>query len=80
MSDHPNAPPRLASLSVTLEQDNDSCDGGDLGQYLEVSTQDGGAGAFLVLRTERWAVDADEIDALAARLKAILAMVEEPTP
>ena len=58
--------------NVTLWQEPDSC-GLDESQELEISTSDAGAGPFLVLKTERWALNGEDIDALHDLLKAILA-------
>ena len=60
-----------AEIQVCLHQDGDSSDGGDC-QYLEISTTDAGGGRFLVLKTERWAVDGEDIAAFCAMLQAIL--------
>lgn len=64
----------LHELSVEWWQPADCCINADTtDQYLRVRTQDGGGGAFIVVETSRWALDSDaEIDALAAKLKAVL--------
>ena len=48
-------------------QDSDSCDSSDLGQTLNVWTEDSGAGKYLCISTERWAID--DIDELVAILQ-----------
>lgn len=58
--------------NVTLWQEPDSC-GPDVAQGLEISTDDAGAGPFLIIKTERWAIDKEDIDALRDLLVAILA-------
>jgi hypothetical protein len=40
--------------------------------FLDVETVDAGGGNYLVLCTERWAIDADGIDAFAKFLKAVV--------
>lgn len=49
-------------------QDEDSCDETGIGsQNLEVRTHDAGAGKYLVIQTQRWAMDS--IDELVEILK-----------
>jgi hypothetical protein len=65
---------KLSSIKLTLKQDEDCCGRVDTSeQSLEIETMDGGGGAYLVISTERWALDSDEdIDAFASRLKEVL--------
>lgn len=47
-------------LEVTYTQDNDCTELSDLGQFLYISTANGGVGKeddFFVLETERWAIN-----------------------
>jgi len=68
---------KLEGVSHTYTQDVDSCGPvNSLINELEVSTVDAGGGWYVVLKTTRWSLDADEIDAFAASLKALLA--QEP--
>ena len=47
---------KLETLSATYSQQSDSnADGGV--QFLEISTEDAGAGTYYVMKTERWAFD-----------------------
>lgn len=63
--------------SYTFEQDKDCCDGvSDIIQLLTVQTQDGGGGNFIVLSTERWAIDRNDIDKFCEQLKSILEGME----
>lgn len=69
---------RLESVSKTFSQrpDDEAPDEMIL-NTITIETDDAGAGPYLVIRTERWAMDdAAEIDALAAEMKRILAEVE----
>ena len=68
---------RLEEVTERYFQASDDCAVGDLGQTLTLQTQDGGAGPYLVIETTRWALDYDEIDAFAARCKALIARVRE---
>lgn len=61
----------------TWTQDNDCCDDQSCGQQIIVKTQDGGGGPFIVLETERWAIDADGIDKFCAMLKSTVERVEK---
>ena len=52
----------LNDMKITLAQDEDSC--GRTGiedQVLEVEFQDAGGGFYYVLKTDRWAVDQDDL-------------------
>lgn len=62
----------LVGVTETYTQEMDCCGLGDINELI-VETMDGGGGWFLTLKTERWALDVDEIDAFAAALKALLA-------
>lgn len=63
--------PEMFGAEFTFTQDGDSCDGlGNL-QQLEVSVEDAGGGKYLVIKTERWAMDSiDDLTALLERVKA----------
>lgn len=67
---------QIASANVTLYQDNDCCDSGKDGQRLSIEVVDGGGGPYLVLQTERWAVEMEEIEALMKKLSEIQRMCE----
>ena len=67
---------QIASAKVTLYQENDCCDTGKEGQTLNVEVVDGGGGPYLVLQTERWALEIDEIQALITKLNEIQRMCE----
>jgi len=64
---------RVFQTSITLTQESDSCDESGLGQDLEIRTDDAGAGPFIVLKTERWAMDKKDLDPLLGLLTAMLA-------
>lgn len=51
-----------------FSQDGDSCGGGDY-QDLRVSVVDAGGGSYLILKTDRWAIAPEELDAFVKRLK-----------
>lgn len=67
----------LSSVAMTYTQDPDCCDG-SVCQALKLETENGGVGmedAFLVIATERWAIDFDGIDEFADLLKRFVATV-----
>lgn len=54
-----------------FSQDQDSC--GDAGQHpcqtLIVDIEDAGDGNYLILKTDRWAISPEDLDAFVQRLK-----------
>lgn len=54
-------------------QEPDSCDKVEAkGQNLKIETNDAGAGPYLVLQTERWAINPEDVDDFAKLLKRII--------
>lgn len=51
----------LAEISETYTQDPDCCSPESICHQMIVKTQDGGVGAYIVIQTERWAFDIDEL-------------------
>ena len=47
----------LQKLKITFTQDNDCMENSDVGQFLEIYTENGGGGDYFILQTERWAFD-----------------------
>ena len=68
---------KLESVTEVYLQDEDCCGrANETCQDIELSTHDGGGGSYIVIKTERWAVDdGKEIDAFAKMLKALLKRV-----
>jgi hypothetical protein len=66
---------RVAEISITLMQEPDSC-GLDEIQVLRISTEDAGGGPFVVLKTDRWALDKTDLDPLRDAIAAIIAHTE----
>ena len=65
--------------TVEMSQEKDCCDCENIDyQILEIITQDGGGGQYLVIKTDRWAIDPNDIDAFCGFLKETLAMVDDP--
>jgi hypothetical protein len=60
--------PVLESVHMVFEQPEDSCSESDAGpNQIEIFTQDAGDGKFLVIKTERWAMDSiEDFDELRA--------------
>jgi hypothetical protein len=68
----------LCRIAETWEQDNDCCDDDDTGQFLHIESQDGGGGNYIVIKTDRWAIDDEkEIDEFAKTLKKFLRRIKE---
>lgn len=62
----------VTKTSITVTQDVDCCGpSNDWVNSLEVSTEDGGGGPYLILKTDRWAIDRDDIDKFCDFLKKI---------
>lgn len=62
---------RLCKAQITLTQLDDDLGTGVDDQYLTVKVEDAGAGPYLVLETERWALDLEEIPAFIEKLNHI---------
>lgn len=69
----------LSSVEFVYSQDGDTADGPDY-QHLIVKTADAGGGPFLVIATERWALEFEEIEAFADKLRAVVKTIRENQP
>lgn len=65
---------RLSRAQITLQQPDDDHGTGLDDQYLTIKVEDAGAGPYVVIETNRWAVDLDEIPALIEKLNNIQKM------
>lgn len=63
--------PTHATFDFTQEDDSNTSSA-DGFQSLKVTVEDAGGGRYVTFSTERWALDADEIDKFAAKLKELL--------
>lgn len=63
--------PRLYESCEKWVQDADSCLSDDCWQDIDVFTQDNGAGAYIAIKTERWAIDEEDIDRFCEALKRV---------
>jgi hypothetical protein len=71
------SPWQPSSAAFTFHQDaDDMADARGL-QSLTVRVEDAGAGKYVVVETPRWALDLDQIDALAALLRRCAAACGE---
>lgn len=68
MSDTQSREPVLEAGQLTYTQDNDCCDDGTIGQFIEIKSHDVGGGKYFTIKTERWSFD----DA-----KQLVAMIED---
>lgn len=64
-------------VSLHYSQESDSCQREQIGQEIEISTDNAGGGSFVIIKTDRWAIDADGIDEFAEMLRHALSLVEE---
>lgn len=62
---------RVSDAKVTLTQEQDSCSASIEDQYLTIEVTDAGAGPYLVLKTDRWAIDIDELQAFIDKLNEV---------
>lgn len=68
---------KIFEKTFVYEQEKDCCDGESMYvQTLTVQTQDGGGGNYIILKTDRWAIDRDDIDKFCEELKTILKDME----
>jgi len=68
----------IAETEFTFSQDVDSCqDPNDICQVLKVFTQDAGGGSYICIKTDRWAIDTEDIDKFAEMLKKIVGMPKD---
>ncbi len=68
---------KISDITYEFCQDSDSCESEDCGQSIRIFTANAGGGSFVVISTERWAMDYDDIDKFAACLKGICETPEE---
>lgn len=66
---------KLDEVHHTYSQDVDCCAEG-VCNTLQVFTQDGGGGPYLVIKTERWAIDPTELGAFVKMLRSVLRPVQ----
>jgi hypothetical protein len=67
---------KLIELTEVYEQAEDN--GGrpnETGQDIEISTCNAGGGSYIVLKTERWAIDEEDLDSFVQKLRDLLARV-----
>ena len=61
----------LCRAQITLQQPDDDHGTGLDDQYLTIKVEDAGAGPYVVIETNRWALDLDEIPAFIEKLNNI---------
>ncbi|MDZ4341704.1 MAG: hypothetical protein U1E51_04615 [Candidatus Binatia bacterium] len=68
---------KLTSITEVWSQDQDSCGPlDDPGQDITLETTDAGGGNYIVIKTDRWAMELADMDALVSKMKAMLKRVE----
>lgn len=69
---------RPSASTHIYEQDEDSAGRTSHdSQQLEIEVTDAGGGPYIVIKTERWALEAESIDAFADELKARLSAIPD---
>lgn len=67
---------KLTSITEVYSQEEDCCGrSGARGQDIEISTENGGGGSYLVIKTERWAIN--NINELIVPMKRLLKRIQE---
>ena len=67
----------LAEISETYTQDVDCCSPESICHTMTIKTQDGGGGAFVVIQTERWAFDLDELKKFVKMCTRLIKQVDK---
>ena len=67
---------QLEEVEYVFSQDSDTNQKADEGQTIKIFTRRSGVGSYIVIKTKRWAMDADDIDKFADCLKRIVSMPE----
>lgn len=64
-------------IRVTYTEAADSCapSGSDL-NLLQIETQDAGGGVYVVIKTERWALDLESLDEFVAEVRRVIGMIK----
>lgn len=70
------AAPEIVTVSATFMQDPDTAQENDLQQELHIEVVDSGAGHYVVIRTDRWAMDTPED--LVKLIRRVMAVMEAP--
>lgn len=70
---------KLETAQFQFTQEVDSCHGGLINE-LDVSICDAGGGPYIVLKTERWAIDVDDLPVFIKQLKDLVRQVETYEP
>lgn len=71
----------IVSQQVVLEQEEDCCGReNEEYQYMTLETHDGGGGAYVVMKTDRWAIDVNDIDSFVEIVKKLVASVKVMYP
>lgn len=66
---------KLEQVKEVYFQEGDCYDSRD--QFVKLSTHDGGGGPYITIETERWAINPEDIDAFAQKMKDLIVRVEQ---
>lgn len=68
---------KLESMRATYTQQADCCTSSTDDNVLEAVIEDGGGGPYIVIKTERWALDGDRLGEFTDTLRALWKQVED---
>jgi len=63
---------RISTTTLHVTQDRDTCDDGPETQEIRIVTEDGGGGPYLVVSTDRWAMNLMDVPRLALAMVLVL--------
>lgn len=67
---------KLEEVREVYIQEDDCCSGNGF-QVIKIFTQDGGGCPYVVIETDRWAMDIEQIDDFVNKLKAIVQRIQK---
>jgi hypothetical protein len=67
-----NINPDPILVKSTYSQPSDSCGPNEDDQFIEIEKYNAGQGDYIVLKTERWAFDPEELDAFIRMIKTVI--------
>jgi hypothetical protein len=70
----------IAEISVTYQQPSDSCESDGMGQLLKISTANAAEDSYVVIETERWAVEPQDAEWLAQVIRELCGLAKDPEP
>jgi hypothetical protein len=66
----------ISDIKITLFQESDTWQSDELGQVLEIETVPSEGSSYLILRTDRWAMNLEDISKLGNLIEALCKAIE----